>query len=401
MKKLQRLFSLGPFFLIPALSAISPLIVIPALTHTYGAGGWAAVAIAQSVGMAAASMAELGWSVLGPQRVARLDISSRGGVYMAALASKMSAVAIFAPLSAAISFNLVTEHRAAAALLAAAISAGALSSSWYFVGCNRPFSIIWAEGVPRLALLSVAGVAIYLGAPLEVYGGALLMAIIFTLVASSRFAMQPLWPRLSDFRNGFGEIKVQLPITLGRSISVVYTSLPITLVSLSSPQSVASFAAVERLMRMALSILGGVPSRLQSWIGWAFSSDIVFRSLKSLGYYFSLGMIAEICFFLLASVFGGYVFSHTVEIPRLNAFFSSLLLFLICVSRGYGLSLVAENKGTWIAAANIFAAMVGVFSILSFSGFWGAPGAIAGEILAELAGLFLQAFILHYYRARV
>ncbi len=319
---------------------------------------------------------------------------------MAALASKISAVAVFAPLSAVISFSLVTEHKAAAALLAAAISAGALSSSWYFVGCNKPFSIIWAEGVPRLILLSVAGGAIFLGAPLEIYGGALLMAITFTVFASSKLAGQPAWPQLSDFRAGLTEVKAQLPITLGRSISVVYTSLPITLVSLTSPQSVASFAAVERLMRMALSILGGVPSRLQSWIGSANANETTLRSRKSLGYNFLLGMFSAICFFFLASTLGRYIFSNTVEISWVNAFLSSFLLLVICVSRGYGLSLVAESKGTWIAAANILATVVGITSILSLSRLLGAPGAIAGEILAEVAGLLLQAFILHYFRVR-
>lgn len=255
-EKLRKIFSVGPFFLIPALNAISPLIVIPALTYTYGAAGWASVAIAQSVGMAAASIAELGWGVLGPQRIARSDVSSRREIYMAALASKIAAVVILAPLAALISFNLVADYKIAATVLTAAISAGALSTSWYFVGCNRPFSIIWAESIPRLGLLSAAGWAIYLGAPLEVYGISLMLAVLLSLAMSSRLAGHPLCPRFLDLKRGSIEVKKQISITLGRSISVIYTSLPVTLVSLVSPQSVAAFAAVERLMRMALSVLG-------------------------------------------------------------------------------------------------------------------------------------------------
>ena len=54
----------------PALSAVTPLIAIPAITSTAGARGWEAYALGLSIGSAACVIIELGWPLTGPQRVA-------------------------------------------------------------------------------------------------------------------------------------------------------------------------------------------------------------------------------------------------------------------------------------------------------------------------------------------
>ncbi|AAT88561.1 hypothetical protein Lxx06010 [Leifsonia xyli subsp. xyli str. CTCB07] len=45
---------------------MSPLLALPAIAHTAGAEGWAAIAIGQSLGGAAGVLVELGWGSPAP-----------------------------------------------------------------------------------------------------------------------------------------------------------------------------------------------------------------------------------------------------------------------------------------------------------------------------------------------
>jgi O-antigen/teichoic acid export membrane protein len=396
--KLKQLRSVALYFLIPAASAVSPLLVIPALTHAYGAGGWAAVAVAQALGSAAGIIAELGWSVVGPQRVARADAAGLSALYQSAFATKLFAFLALAPLAAVMSYILAPDHKLAAATLGLAASAAALSPSWYLTGCNRPLAILTTETLPRMFFAIVAAAVIYLGAPLELYGLSILSAACLTVFLGSRVTGQPLWPNRAAFASGIDVIKQQLPLTFGRIVSVIYTSLPVALVSSVSPASVANFAAIERLARMFLSLLGGVPSRLQSWVGVAQGEDRISRSRRSLAYNAFLGLGGAVFFAITAPFAVPYVFSRAVSISPTMFALGSILVFLVCTSRGVGLSLVAEGHANFIAAANIGAACVGVISVLSLSKFWGSVGGFTGTLLSEVTGLAIQVFILFMAR---
>ena len=386
------------YFIIPAAGAVSPLLVIPALTHTYGAAGWAAVAVAQSIGTSAGLIAELGWGVVGPQRVARADEAERHSLYQSAFATKLAACAVLAPLSALSAWLLAPSHQLAAALIGAASVFACLSPSWYLTGCNRPVSIFLIETVPRLAFALLAALAIYLGGPLELFGASISLAILTTIVLAARAIGVSAWPGSAAFHGGAAIIREQLPITLGRVVSVIYTALPITLVSMVSPASVASFAGVERLMRMFLTLLGGIPSRLQSWVGVAHGEERITRSRRSLRFNAALGLGGALFFAGVIPWIAPFIFSHAVHLPTLPVCIAAGVVFLVCTSRGYGLSLVAEGGANWTGLANLGAALVGVAAITGLAARWGVPGGLFGEVLCEAAGLGIQMFFLHFGR---
>jgi hypothetical protein len=176
-------------------------------------------------------------------------------------------------------------------------------------------------------------------------------------------------------------------------VSVLYTSLPVTIVALVAPSATASFAAIDRLMRMASALLGAIPTRLQSWVGSDESTDHC-RSRQALLMNVLLGLFSGIAFAILAPAVARYVFSGVVDLGFDLTALAGTVLFAICASRGFGLSLVAEGKANWIAVANIGAAVVGVTSIYFLAGRWGTDGALIGELTAELVGLGIQAIIL-------
>lgn len=149
----------------PVVVALAPFAVVPAVTTRFGADGWAVCAVALSVGAAVAVVAELGWVVVGPQRVSR-DPRRHAEIHHDALASRLVALVVLAPVAVVAVTLLVDEHRGAAVLLTLGVAAGALSPTWLFVGLGRPGLTLLCEALPRVVLALAAAGVIALGGPL-------------------------------------------------------------------------------------------------------------------------------------------------------------------------------------------------------------------------------------------
>ena len=393
-RRFRQLSTLALYFAIPAFGAATPFVVFPALTSTYGPSGLTAIAVGQSLGASAAIIAELGWSVLGPQVIARSNIERRNDLFQSAFATRLLALAVVAPIAVYASYLIASEHKTAAAFIALAFSLSALSPSWFLIGCNKPLLILAVEVSPRFILSLACALLIRNGQPLEVYGLAILIAALSTwLLTAWRIKQRPM-PRWRSFHDGIAIMRTHLPLTLGRMVSVLYTSLPVTLVAIVAPTAVATFVGVDRLIRMAATMLGGVPSRLQSWIGADSARTGSPRSRYSLIINALLGLASSVGFVILAPYVADIVFSGVVNVSVPLAAVGGLVIFAICTSRGFGLSLVAENRGNWIAAANIGAASVGVPAVLILAHFWGGVGGLLGTLAAECVGILIQCFAL-------
>lgn len=401
MGRFREARSLVLYVLAPAIGAVVPLVALPAITAQYGASAFASIAIAQSLGGAAAVICELGWNVVGPQQVARLPELSRRDLYRSALATRLVALALGLPVAALLTVVIARNDIWTAVLVTTAMTFGALSTSWFAIGANRPATILLADGLPKLLLYSSAALLISLGFPLVTFGVAAVLAAVLAPVAGALLLRLPLRPRARDFAGVLAVIRAQLVITGGRGISVVYTSLPIALVGVLNPAAVPVFAAVERLVRMGLLALAAVPSRLQSWVGSPTDAELRRdRSRKSLAINALLGLIAGVGFALIAPPVASFVFSSTITIPLELSAMGGVLIFVICCSRGYGLALVATDRANSIAVSSGIAALTGVPLLLILAPIAGAFGALVSEVAAESAGLLTQAGRFHLGRRR-
>lgn len=384
----RRARSLLLFLLIPGLSAVAPLIAYPAITARYGAEGFAAIAIGQSMGVTAAIICELGWSVIGPQAIARGADSS--SMHRASVATKLMALAVGLPTAAVVAFSVAVDFQIAAAATAAALSLSALSPVWVLTGLNRPGVILGVDVVPRIALSLSSAVAINWGAPLTVFAAAAGLGTMLSIPLAgwtAGFRVVPMW---SDFANGARVIRRQLPLTAGRSVSVVYTTLVTTVVAAVAPGSVALYAATDRVLRMGLAVLAGVPSRLQSWLGQSSDADRRRRSVQSLITNTALGLLAAVSFFVAADPFAQILFSGTIVITDSTAALGSLIALMVCTSRGFGLSLVSANRANAIALGSVVGAVVGGAAALALIPGLGANGGLIAVAAAELAGILVQ-----------
>jgi O-antigen/teichoic acid export membrane protein len=378
--------------LVPALSAAAPLAVIPAVTSIYGASGWAAVAVGLSVGVATAVVAELGWGIVGPQRVAR-GIRPPGYLFATAAASKLVATAILLPVATAVTLAVVDEHRPAAALVSVGVALGALSPTWYFIGLGRPLLVLLAETVPRVLVSLASAVAIAAGAPLEVYGAGMVLAAVVTFGVAPRLGGARL-PGAGDFRAVPAVVRSRLVLVVGRGVTTTYKSLAVALLGTVSPGSVAGFAAVDRPLRMGLQVVSAIPDRLQTWVGVPSAELAHRRSLISLGLNAALGLVVGIVFAVSMPAVAVVLFTGAVPVSPDLAVAGGVLIAVICASRGAGLALVSSGRHAHTTTSSIGSAVVGVPGILVLGAHHGALGAVWALVLAETVGLVVQLVVL-------
>ncbi|MWV50408.1 hypothetical protein GRS96_14130 [Rathayibacter sp. VKM Ac-2803] len=338
-------------------------------------------------------LAELGWGVVGPQRVAR-EASNRIRILEESLTSKMVAVAVLAPSAGLLTGLLVHDHQIAAGLLASATVVGAMSSAWYFIGLGRPLTVLLIDTVPRVLAAAVTAAAIFLGAALETYGVLSLVAAVAGYVLATRTARAPIWPHRQSFRNSPSVIRAQSILILGRGVSTVYTALPAAVLGVVSAGSVSAFAAVDRPMRMGLTIIAAVPNRLQSWIGVPDPAVSRERSRQSLLINAALGVLAGTFYAVAMPFIAPLLFAGEIEVGFDLSVLGGVLILIISASRGVGLALVAADRANHITAAIFSAATAGLVGLVILGGLFGAAGGLTALIAAEVVGLVVQAAIL-------
>lgn len=381
---------LSLYLVVPALSAIAPLIAIPAITSRYGATGWAVVAVAVSVGATGGVICDLGWGIVGPQEIAR-DPGRATRIYTTSLGSKFVALLIVLPLSVVLAVLLTDGDKLTGALVAAGTLLTVMSPAWFFIGQGRPGLIMLTDTVPRLVLCAASALAIAAGGPLVLYGIGVLASSVGTMVVAAAVAHLPLLPSRSALREGPGVIRRQLPIIVGNIVSTAFTSAPTSILAqFSTANVIATFSAVDRPMRMGLNVLGGVPARLQSWVGTPDPHEARRRSKHSILINAGLGVVALVGFVVAAPPLTKVLFSGTVDVTLGLAVLGGVIAAEICLSRGLGLALVASGKANSISIAVAVGAVVGVALLLLLPRAFGVAGALEAIIAAEAAMIVVQ-----------
>ncbi|WP_143546119.1 MULTISPECIES: hypothetical protein [unclassified Rhodococcus (in: high G+C Gram-positive bacteria)] len=246
------------------------------------------------------------------------------------------------------------------------------------------------EGIPRLILVGASAAFIFLGFGLGWYGIALMTSVASTLFFCGFFGRMG----FANWSSNLVHIRSQSQIVVGRLISGSFTSFAPALLGVAAPGSVPVFSAVDRLMRMSLNILSGIPSRLQSWLGAAQGDDLRNRSSASIRLNAALGLFAGFGFAVVSPSLAQLIFSGTIVFGYGLSCISGFLLFLICTSRGLGLSMVASGRANHITVSIVLSSVIGVPLLVVLAITLGPAGALLGQIAAELVGIGVQGVIL-------
>lgn len=394
---MRRLLYLSAFLLVPALSAVTPLVAVPAITASAGAQGWEAYALGISIGSLVCVLVELGWPLTGPQRVAAEPPGRRWETLLQSLRTRGLALFVLAPVAVVLAILLTyvtgSEHETTTVLMALASAVTGLSCNWYFTGVGKPLRILTSEALPRALMVTAAAFAVAAGAPIWVVPTAYLLAVLYSPLAALALARDERTGRAEfTVRGDLLSMRSQWAAMSGRSIAALYMALPVTLVAGFAPSVLAAFAAADRLMRMALSILIALPNAMQNWVGSASTAlERRHRTRDAILVNAATGVVAGAGFALLAPWISRFLFSGAVDIDPVLALASGVVLALVCVSRATGLlGLVRYGRIHALTLSATAAACVGVPAICVLAVVGGAVGAVIGEMVAEATAIGIQ-----------
>lgn len=260
---------LALFFLVPAIAAISPLLVLPVVARTAGPSGWASAIAGESVGTVASIAIGYGWVALGPALVSiAADDEHRGALYRGSIVVRLLVAAAALPVMAVVCWLVAAPGSEWLSVLMGLQGALiALSFTWFSAGTGHPGAIVFYDSIPRLVMTAACAVAILQGAPVELYPVA---GILVTLIGTGLFSRRVLrdyrspWPTRDEVR---GYFRTGAPVALNDVGLVAYSSVPTPLVTLTaSPTAAAGFASADKMLKLGQFIPMTLANALQAWI---------------------------------------------------------------------------------------------------------------------------------------
>lgn len=381
------------YLAIPVLNAVSPLLALPAITATHGGGAWAAIALGQSLGGTAGVVVELGWGLSGSQRVARMSDRNRARAFATSLVTKsvvaVPAFAVAAPLSAI----LAPQFAMLAALVSIASGLAVLGAGWIFIGMMRPRLFLLTEVLPRTVLVAASAVAISAGWTVLAYPIALLVAAVSApLVAAMVLGTRPADLVALGPRRIVAVVRMQGHALTTNIFSSVYLSLGTTVATLGSVDATLLYASVDRLKRMFQQVMITQQYVLKGWVGRETDpARRIERAIRAALISSGIGVLAGVGFAFVAEPAAQIVFSGTVHVSALAAAISGANVAVICASMSTGaVLLVALGRLSSTALSAVVGAAVGLPAIFLGALFFAGTGALAGQLLAELAVIAVQ-----------
>jgi hypothetical protein len=382
------------FVAVPALTSLVPLLALPGVTSVAGASGWAAVAIGQSVGAAAAVVTELGWGLTGTVRVGRQSGQAARRLLAWSLATKGIAVLVMAPVAACAAALLAPAFRPEAAAIAGVGALSSVNAVWFYIGRGDPRRLLLLDALPRTVCGVASAVLLLHGAPLWIF----VLGVGVPAVTAPVLAVRAVGIRRTDvtgmtWRRLFRVVVMQRTALAGRAVSSVYIALPVTLVAAVAPTAVvASFAAADRLQRMLLTGLQALPNTVQHWVG--SSPDLQTRLTRGRNAAVAsvlVGAVIGAGLVVLAPTLSRWLFSDSASVTRPEAVFCAGAIMVVSGSRiTGGVILVVLHQVRSILVSATVGACVGVVAIPIGAATHGVEGALAGTLLAEISVLAVQ-----------
>lgn len=256
------------FTLIPAIAAVSPLVVLPAVSRSAGDDGWASAIAGESVGTFAAIAVAYGWTTVGPALIAgTTDPVRRGRLYRDAVVVRLAMSVVALPLLVVLCAAVAAPgHALLASLMGLQGALIGLSFTWFAVGVGDPRSILFYDAIPRLFVAVAAMIAIVGGVPVEVYPT---VGILVTLIGTTVYTLRLLrrypspWPPLREIP---GLFRVGAPVALNDGALGAYSSVPMPLVNtIASGSAAAGFASADKLAKLGQFLPLTLANALQSW----------------------------------------------------------------------------------------------------------------------------------------
>lgn len=375
------------FAIVPLISAISPLAVLPIVAREAGQAGWASAITGEAIGTFAAIFIGWGWPSIGAAQVAvRTPGDARGRLYRESLAVRtvMSAVAL--PVMAIVCVVVATPGFMGLTLLMG-LQGGliAMSFVWFAVGEGDPRSIVLFDAVPRVLSAVTAAVLISLTGMLELYP---LAGIAVTVIGTCAYTASVLkrhpapWPKRDAY---WRLIKANGDITVNDAALGAYSAVPVPLVTVTgSPGDAAGYASADKLVKLGQFVPLTIANALQSWTAEHRGPKMVDRVRFSFALHAAIGLMGWALVSVLGPAISDLAFGSAARGDRSIFVILGLAFALFSIRTSFTRhALFPAGKSQLVMRAGVAGTVAGLPAVVLGVRLMGETGAACGFALAE------------------
>lgn len=384
---------LGGFGVVPLVSLLTPLVALPVVARHATPPEWAALAIGQAVGVFAALAVSMGWSIVGPARVAQAaSRADQRAIFAESSATRMVALLVVGGPACAASWMIAPEDENLLAAIAAASGLPyGLSLTWYAVGIGSPRVLALYEAVPRAVCNLVGAVAVALTGDVLLYPALLLTPVaalvLFWIRETTGLSVRLPWGSMPE------TLRRQLAPTVTEMVAGAYSLASPALVGLTGSAAVtAEFSSGERVTRLGSVAIATSSNALQGWVAGVGGRSFVRRVQLSAVLHLALGLLGLSVLALAGPELTALLFGESLAIGSSTATaFGVMYLFWSLETVTARHVLGSRGRTTVLLATTAIGSVIGVCAVLVGAGKAGATGAAWGMAGAMTLIVLMQA----------
>lgn len=390
------LLRLSGFAVLPLLSLITPLLLLPVVSTVVGGEGISSVISGQAIGTFAATVLLWGWNVDGPVAIARAaDSRERGLIYLRSIRTRLLLLVAVLPLAAVVAAVVaVPQFRLEAAAMCWAVALTGMSPAWFCIGVGQPRLLALYDTIPRFLATVVAAPVLLLTQQLWSYTALLALATLGSLVGFHRaFAAPGAWLPLS-MRATLADLRNQGK-TAGISLAgSAYASTPAPIATATTPpQASGSLATADTLYRFGLFTVIALGNAFQSWTIERDATNRRRRHLAAIWAHAGLGVAGAVILTLAGPFVSGLLFAGQAQASTLLcAYYGIAFVFLSASTPFIRNLLIPAGRQSTVLRWTLVSAVFGVAVMLWAGAAGNVPGIALGMALSE-AVLFVALLI--------
>lgn len=376
---------------LPLISLLGSLALIPVISSVGGAQGWAAVAVGQALGGGASTVLQYGWGFSGPTRMVPLSAPDRGRLLWISILSRLVVGVVLLPATAGAAALLAPPgFRLLAVLTAIAVSTIGLSALWFFVGSGRAGQAARYETVPRVVVLLVAAGVVLLTRdalwyPVLFLGGQLLAIGVLTSRLGVVSLDRATWAAVGRI------LREQRAAAGSDVVFAVMLAVPTSILAAVAPGSLATFAAGDRVQKLAQSGIQPLFNAFQGWVSESTPAETADRMRVSVGVTAACGLLGGTAFAIGLPLLDGLLFAGQITVGFGVSIPFGLSLALYSLTSAINFTVLAPAGLTrTIFRATLVAGLVVVAGTSVLPQLVGAAGGAASVAAAQAAALLVQ-----------
>jgi O-antigen/teichoic acid export membrane protein len=381
------LLRLSGFAVLPLLSLITPLLLLPVIASIVGAEGISSVISGQAIGTFAATVLLWGWNVDGPVAIARAaDAHARGVIYLRSVRTRLLLMIVVMPLAGVVAAAVaVPEFRGEAAAMSWAVALAGLSPAWFCIGVGQPRLLALYDTVPRFLATAAAAPVLLLTQQLWHYTVLLGIATLLALVLFHRaYSAGGQWLPV-DLRESLGQLKGQAK-TAGISLAAnAYASTPTPIATATTaPQASGSLATADTLYRFGLFTVVALGNAFQGWTIERNVANRTRRHLTAIWSHAGLGVLGALILTLAGPFASSLLFAGKAQAStELCAYYGLSFIFLSASTPFIRNLLIPAGRQSQVLRWTLISAVLGVGAMIWAGASGNAPGIALGMALSE------------------